>query len=360
MSLAQIGEFSFIIAALGLSLKVTSDFLYPIAVTVSVLTTLLTPYLIKSADGLVTWFDRAAPKKFVNYLGLYTEWMGNWQKSSHPGMARKLIRRWTWQMSLNLVLASGIFIAASYIGQKRPALVSRFMGGHEGMNAMLWATALIVSLPLLIATHRKLQALGLLLSDLSLEGAAKSPRTVAIHAIIANTVPIVGAIGMGLLVLLLSSAILPSGTVLIALLVIVTVVGALLSRSMVKIYSKAQFALQETFARPALPPVRPSVPLSQILKNAKIETFTIPSDSPGTGKLIREIALRKETGVTIVGIERRGESIISPGPDEELKAGDTILLLGSETQVDRARSLLQLVETSGPEVEAPPGEEAHA
>ncbi|HTH49481.1 MAG TPA: cation:proton antiporter, partial [Candidatus Limnocylindria bacterium] len=62
MGLAQIGEFSFIIASLGLSLKVTSDFLYPIAVTVSALTTLTTPYLIRSADGLVSWFDRSAPR----------------------------------------------------------------------------------------------------------------------------------------------------------------------------------------------------------------------------------------------------------------------------------------------------------
>src|SRR5882724_3910911 len=71
MGLAQIGEFSFIIAALGLSLKVTSDFLYPIAVAVSIFTTLLTPYLIRSADGLVGWFDQAAPQSLVHLLGLY-------------------------------------------------------------------------------------------------------------------------------------------------------------------------------------------------------------------------------------------------------------------------------------------------
>src|SRR4029434_6355049 len=76
MGLAQIGEFSFIIAALGQTLKVTSDFLYPIAVTVSALTTLTTPYLIKSSDGLVAWFVRVAPKRFVNTLELYTHWVG--------------------------------------------------------------------------------------------------------------------------------------------------------------------------------------------------------------------------------------------------------------------------------------------
>ena len=52
MGLAQIGEFSFIIASLGLTLKVTSDFLYPIAVAVSAITTLLTPYLIRLSDPL--------------------------------------------------------------------------------------------------------------------------------------------------------------------------------------------------------------------------------------------------------------------------------------------------------------------
>src|SRR5688572_9138906 len=75
MGLAQIGEFSFIIASLGLTLKVTSDFLYPIAVTVSAITTLLTPYLIKSSDMLVNWFDRAAPPTVRGYVRVYSKWM---------------------------------------------------------------------------------------------------------------------------------------------------------------------------------------------------------------------------------------------------------------------------------------------
>src|SRR5512140_3426739 len=76
MGLAQIGEFSFIIASLGVTLKVTSAFLYPIAVAVSAITTLLTPYLIKSADGVVGWVDRVAPKSLVNSLDIYTRWVG--------------------------------------------------------------------------------------------------------------------------------------------------------------------------------------------------------------------------------------------------------------------------------------------
>src|SRR6185503_15382372 len=94
MGLAQIGEFSFIIAALGLTLNVTSKFLYPITVAVSAITTLLTPYLIKSADTLVNWFDRVAPRPLVNYLDVYTAWVRQFGAQREANMARDLTRRW--------------------------------------------------------------------------------------------------------------------------------------------------------------------------------------------------------------------------------------------------------------------------
>ncbi len=337
MGLAQIGEFSFNIASLGLTLKVTSEFLYPVAVAVSVLTTLSTPYLMKSADGVVNWFDRTAPPKLVTYLGLYTAWIGQWQKSKHPGMAKRLIRKWSRQMALNLILASGVFVAASFIGRQKADLLGQYLGGINGANAFLWVGAVLLSLPLLIATYRKSQALGLLLSELSAQG---SPKTAggAIQAIISNTVPIIAVIGMGLLVLVLSSTILPSGIVLVLLLLIIMVITILLWRTMVKIYSKAQFALQETFERVPAPAASHAVqPLSEMLKSAKVEVFMVKAESAANGKFIRELALRKETGATIVALERGGNSIVSPGPDEELQLGDQVLVVGNLNQVEAAK-----------------------
>src|SRR5687768_15628755 len=104
MSLAQIGEFSFIIASLGLTLNVTSKFLYPIAVAVSALTTLLTPYLIKSADRVESWIDRVAPRAITNYLDVYTAWVGQLGGQRATSLAGNLVRRWFWQMALNAVL----------------------------------------------------------------------------------------------------------------------------------------------------------------------------------------------------------------------------------------------------------------
>jgi CPA2 family monovalent cation:H+ antiporter-2 len=63
MSLAQIGEFSFIIAGLGLSLGATGEFLYPVAVAVSALTTLTTPWLIRASDPVARFVDRKLPER---------------------------------------------------------------------------------------------------------------------------------------------------------------------------------------------------------------------------------------------------------------------------------------------------------
>lgn len=67
-SMAQIGEFAFIIAALGLSLGVISDFLYPVVVAVSVITTFLTPYMIKGAVPAYAFIEKHMPKVWAKRL----------------------------------------------------------------------------------------------------------------------------------------------------------------------------------------------------------------------------------------------------------------------------------------------------
>src|SRR3712207_6421601 len=71
-SLTQIGEFAFIIASLGVSLRVTSDFLYPVVVAVSVITTFLTPYMIRIADPVSTFVDNHLPVSWQRVLRRYS------------------------------------------------------------------------------------------------------------------------------------------------------------------------------------------------------------------------------------------------------------------------------------------------
>src|SRR6185503_15903857 len=299
MGLAQIGEFSFIIASLGLALKVTSEFLYPIAVAVSALTTLLTPYLIKSADGLVNWFSRAAPRPLVANLQLYTRWVGQLGSGKDTSFATKLVRRWFVQMALNVALMAALFAIAAFVARRPPEWLKSFGPTAAG------------------------------------------ERTAAIRGIVAQGVPLAGLVVLGLLVLVLSSAVLPPLNVLFVLIFIVGLTTWLLWRSFIRVYSKAQIALQETLAQPP-PPRHEPLPaaLPPMLREALLETATITASSPAAGKLIRQLQLRTRTGASVVGIERNGASLINPDPDEELQPGDKVLLIGNRAQLDAAKAAL--------------------
>ena len=341
MGLAQIGEFSFIIASLGVTLGVTSSFLYPIAVAVSAITTLTTPYLIRSADGLVARFDRAAPKPIVDSLAIYTRWVGQLGTQRHANHARRLIWKWSAQMALNVALVTAVFIGAAFVERRPPEWLTGLGLADERLKAVLWLAAMILSLPMLIATFRKLQALGLLVADMKVQAAAAGERTAAIRALVAQVVPIAGTVALGLYILVLSSTLLPSFKVTLTLILIVAFIAWLLWRSFIRVYSKAQIALQETFAQPPAPrPQAASAKLPSLLREADLETVTIAQNATAARKLIRELELRTRTGASIVGIERNGTNIINPLPDEELQPGDQVLLLGTRTHLDAAKLAL--------------------
>lgn len=209
------------------------------------------------------------------------------------------------------------------------------------MNAAIWLGAMLVSLPIFIAITRKLYALGLLVAEMSVSHAMAGERAPTIRGVIAQTVPLAGVVAQAVLVFALSTPILPLKLVWLLSLIVLPV-GWLFWRSMVKVYSKAQFALTEVLAEspPAKPVVEEGGSLSTILKNAQLRTVVITSSSPGAGKLISELQLRTRTGASIVAIERDGSSIVNPGPDEEVKSNDRVLLLGSEEQLAAANTAL--------------------
>jgi CPA2 family monovalent cation:H+ antiporter-2 len=345
MAVSQIGEFSFIIAQLGLTLKVTSEFLYPLAVAVSAITTLLTPYLIKVSDPLAEAFERRAPSRLVSHLHVYTEWAAKLGTSARgDNRIRALLRRGILQIGLNLVLITGLLIAASAAARHVPAWVPALPQRSGGRNAIVWLAAVVLAMPLLIATIRKLRALAMVLAELNVTREGNE----AMRAIVANTILIAGTSMIVLWVLLISSALLPPWPVMLALLFVIALVTLLMWRAFVRVYAKAQITLQEVMAQiPAAHETHAPPPLPAMLRDAVLETIKLDENAPAKGKLIRELQLRTSTGASVVAIERDGERIINPSPDEELRAGDDVLLLGTSEQLDAAQHKLRR-ETSSP------------
>ncbi|CAB3765536.1 cation:proton antiporter [Paraburkholderia humisilvae] len=246
MTVSQIGEFSFIIASLGLTLKVTSAFLYPIAVAVSALTTLFTPYLIRAADPLTQRLARSMPRAVSNVFGLY----GQWLRSLHPASGEPTLfgitRRIILQIAVNLALVVAIFLGASYGAPVASPLLAGWVPAEPMQRVVLWSAALIVSLPFLIAVYRKTKALALLLAEVSVQPANAGFLTRALRYAISDLVPVVSMIGVFLLVAALSGTILPPTGLLIAVLVCAAVLVTVLWRWFVRIHASMQIALRET------------------------------------------------------------------------------------------------------------------
>jgi CPA2 family monovalent cation:H+ antiporter-2 len=242
---------------------------------------------------------------------------------------------------VNLLLVAGIFIAGAFIADARPAWVTRILGDHEeGLRALTWLVAAVCSLPLLIATYRKLQAFGMLFAELRVHKGLSGERRTGVQAILANAMLIAGMLVIGVILLALSSMILQSGRALLLLLGIVGIITAVLWRTFVRIYSKAQLAVQEAFsAAPEHEPRHRTLP--SFLEEAELERMEVRPQSVAANKLIRELQLRTVTGASIVAIQRNGKNILNPDPNEELLPGDHLLLIGDTMQLTAAKELLR-------------------
>ena len=112
MSLSQIGEFSFIIATLGVTLKVTSDLLYPVAVAVSAITTFTTPYMIKAGVPVHAFITRMMPRRWLEGIARYSDQSGQVKSISDWN---KLLRAYLVNLGLHAVIGVGIIVLCARV-----------------------------------------------------------------------------------------------------------------------------------------------------------------------------------------------------------------------------------------------------
>jgi K+:H+ antiporter len=343
MGLAQIGEFSFIIAVLGQHLNVTSNFLYPIAVAVSVITTLVTPYLIRGADGIAAWIDRSAPPPLIQALSVYTAWIGSFGQRELSPMVL-LVRRMGWQLLINLLLTMGIFALGAWIAQWDAKYLPQLLRGREAHEVIVWLGVMIFTAPIYLASIRKVQAMSMLIAEICVPVAVSGHQGGAARMVIGQVFVLVSFVVMTFVTILLSTSILSSLESMVPLLLLVTLAALLFRPILVRIYSRAEIALHETLVElPRLRMLEPK-PMPELLREAEVETMEIPPGSLMIGRKLREVPLRQQTGASIVAIERAGQRLINPGPDETLASGDRVLLLGQTDQLPAACDLLSATE----------------
>lgn len=335
LHMAQLGEFAFIVATIGSAAG--GSRLFPVFVSIAVLNALVRPYLVERSDLIAAGLVRLVPARLRNALVWFNHSVGELRRARRASAGARFAWGLLMQNAVNCALIAAIFLLAAAAARILPA--QRWPWLNEipgGPRAVLWLAALVGSMPLLVASHRKLEALAMLLSDMAVPAA--SPRAPVLRPILLRMLHGAGSLGLAGLVVILSTALLPP---LLALALLVAVAGVLawfFGHHFNAWYSRAKIALVDTWTRP--PPVAEHGPeLLPMLDAAELELFEVPP-GPVAGKLIRELNLRARSGVSIVALDRAGKRAINPGPDDEILAGDKLLLLGEPAQIAKARALL--------------------
>jgi CPA2 family monovalent cation:H+ antiporter-2 len=324
MSLAQIGEFSFVIASLGLSLKVTSDFLYPLAVTVSSLTTLATPYLIRNSDRVVESLTGLLPASVRTTLENYKPFTGH-----SAGHGTAIFSKYLIRLGVYIALFVGVLTLLNGISLVIPA--GPFM-------VAFWAVSAATCLPLFSAISKFANHIILLLVTRN--------KTILHHINIHtfyNTLNAISTTVLMMVVIYSASTFIPQGLVLLIMAAWLALAAGIFKRQINNGKERLEGFLDQVTGLATSEPTRQAVIKSgdgALLLAAITEQISLPENSPSRGRSIRETRLREETGATVVAIYREGTHIANPGPDTTLQSDDILILLGNQTELDKARRFL--------------------
>lgn len=329
-SLAQIGEFAFIIASLGQSLKVTDDFLYPIVVAVSVITTFLTPYMIRLADPGVRLAEHLLPEAGKRFLERYTSGSNTIrQKSTWNKLLKALLRIVGVYTSVSLVL---IFIWMQFIAP----LITREITGWKG-NLIALSGILLLIAPMLRAIMMKKNRSA---EFQHLWQDSKYNRGPLISLIILRILLCIGLvmIPLGKYVNLTAGFLLGIAAMLIFFI--------LFSRKL-----KRQSILMERrfFSNLTAREMEEErkAPVTQRFTNHLLERdlhlaeYEVKQNSPSMGKTLKELNFRKKCNVNVVTIIRGEERINIPGGEERLYPFDKLVVVGSDQDLEQFHQYIE-------------------
>lgn len=325
LSLAQIGEFSFIIATLGLSLNLISAHLYPIAVAVSAITTFTTPYQIKYSSVIFAWMEKRIPAPIVAGLSRYSTAVS---QTSGQTLFRLAWQQYGAKISLNAVMVLGVTLLstqflAPVLDPLVPASWARFCG---------FITTFLLATPFLWAV---------------VAGAPSNMQQ--FHADSVNQLRRIQAgvtlirflVGFALIAFIVSQFA-PARTASSIMLTVFSMVVVFFNRFAGPFYRKIEQRFIKNLndkdrAELAKKNVSPELAPWQ----AALAEFVLSPDSELVAKPLHESMLKETYGLTLAMIQRGEKRILAPGREDLLLPFDRLYLIGDEDHLARARAVIE-------------------
>ena len=329
-SLTQIGEFAFIIASLGVSLKVTSHFLYPIVVAVSVITTFLTPYMIRLAVPAYNVIDKYMPSRWRRLLVRYSS--GD-SVANHSNNWKKLVIAIIRIVLIYAVLS--IAVTALFLHFIVP-LATDMLGDLWGriLGAALTIAAIAPFLRAMIMKKNRSEEFKSLWSDSRFN-----------HAPLISIILLRIVIAIGFIVFIIEHLFRASAALMVGLAIIV-VCAMILSRFL----KKQSIVLERTFVRNLhykeiqqeyLGEKQPEYAGRLLDRDLHLSDFLIPAESAWAGKTLRELDLGKKYDVHVASIIRGKHRLNIPDGNTCIFPNDLIQVIGTDEQLSLFASVAE-------------------
>ena len=351
LAMGQIGEFSFIIAGLGVSLGAIDSALFPIAVGVSCVTTLLTPLAVKHSGRIGEWIDGKLPRAVQTFVSLYGSWIEQLGKARKRGTLGARVSRLTRLIFLDAALLVALLIAASVGGDEVAAFLRRKL--PFAADAVRWMVAfgfVALAVPLALGLFRLIRALGAALALAALPAApeghvdfAQAPRRAFVVAL---------QLGLMLLVALpclaLLQPFLPGIRGTLPLLLLVLVAGFAFWRSATQLQGHVRAGAEALVAAVSIPGATADEQalaldqMEQLLPGlGDLAPFALEPGNPWIGRTLAEINLRAVTAATVLAIRSGEDAVLTPDGKQALQQGDVLILTGTQDALDGARAHLR-------------------
>ena len=337
-----IGEFSFIIAQLGVVAKVLPAHFYPLAVGVSLLTTLAAPMLTKHSERISVSTLSMRPGWLRVWHGSYYTWIERLRMRGKRNRLWQLSKKRLIQIGVEMLLVTGLLV----FSEPLYALMEKRLGHNwlfpHGPTVLFWTAMTLVLLAPLVAIWRNVSALCLLYAQVS---AAGHPQARRMAPVVEWAFRGVSGAALALWIFTLLPAVAGMKWLLLASVLIAAAGVLLLRRRLVYWHSELEIGLQGALVGAGHAGMETNAPWLNPHREWKLNVSdcVLPDLADCAGKRISDLGLRANFGATVVGIDRQGCLIPLPGPDTVLYPRDKILLIGTGEQMAACKTFLQTV-----------------
>ncbi|HUH73990.1 MAG TPA: cation:proton antiporter [Chitinophagales bacterium] len=324
MSMSQIGEFSFIIATLGLSLGVISEFLYPVAVGVSVITTFISPYFIRYSEPFYLFLERTLPPKWLTILDNYSQ---SSQQVQDESDWKKLVKSYFTIIVMNAVMAIGVITLGYRVLWPLVDNSSKFY------ESVFFIVVLLSILPFLWGLLKKKVLEDLYQKMWEENSINRGPLLSLKFARV-----IVSILVLAYLISHVISTGLAIGTALVILLIGITI----FSNKISSYYHKIESAFYSNFNHKELAIKERSDRLKGLLPwDTHFADIQVSVASEFVGKTLQEIQLREKYNVNVAIIDRQIQKIYVPTKDVVILPGDVLTLIGDDEHLETVKNLFE-------------------